>query len=234
MTVRIGHLARALGVAGAALFISVIYAGLAATSSVVSAADYTGGSETGRYDRDPHDRAFDHGHTFTEHDDDLYSAAPSPKKYDKRQTYTSPSYKNSDAYPPAYGSLKDGPVDTYRAPRKRYGHARDYAPNERYNHYDKRQSWGDHHNCLPRRHIRRQLRRAGWRGFWRDFRRGHRNEGVSYARARQRGTGDRYELAIDRCTGEVLSAEYVSGPNRRWHRRGIPFDDYRGDIVLRW
>lgn len=238
MSHRNRHVARARDVAGRALFCAVIGVALTSVSKTVAAADNAAGhSKYERYDRAPHDRAFDHGHTFTEHDDDLYSAAP-PRKSAKshKKSYKPPRY--SDGYgqsSPPYGSLKDSPHQTYEAPVERYDRHRDYG--HRYqlrDRYEAGPDWRSRQTCLPRRHIRRKLRRAGWRGFWRDFRRGRHDGHISYARARQRGTGDRYELAIDRCSGEVLSAEFIAGPNRRWHRRGVRFDAYRGDVVLRW
>ena len=82
------------------------------------------------------------------------------------------------------------------------------------------QNWRRSTQCRSERAIRRQLRRAGWRGF----RRGHVRGNVGYVQARQRGTGETYELAVDRCTGEVISAACIGPGNRR----------FRNDVAARW
>jgi len=75
--------------------------------------------------------------------------------------------------------------------------------------------------CVPRRVVRRRLRLQGWKGFRNFEPRGP----VILMNARRRGTGRPFALAVDRCSGEILSARplygprlapVAGGPPRRW------------------
>lgn len=120
---------------------------------------------------------------------------------------------------PYSGSYKDAPHQNdyaYQSPR----HDRDRA----------HQRWRRDHACLPRRQLRRKLRRAGWRGF----RHGRVRGNIGYVVARQRGTGEIYELAVDRCTGDVISAACIGPVNRGLGRQRYHNSDYQEDVVIRW
>lgn len=132
-------------------------------------------------------------------------------------------YDRTDRY---RGSLKDDPIEG-RFQSHRYDD-RTYDRHWRKRNYTK--DWYARERCLPRRLIRRQLRRAGWRGFRRGWVRGN----VRYLEARQRATGEIYELAIDRCTGDVISAACIGRANRGFGPVRFRNDVYREDVVIRW
>lgn len=182
------------------------------------------------------------GHTFDEkpfrHPQSL-RARPSPRQELDHQTYRedepAPDYEQpydeADRGIPYRGSIKDG-ADAPYEDEPRYGYRereyeRDYA-----DRVDRRwdNRWQRSEQCIPRRQLRRQLRRAGWRGF----RRGRVRGNIGYLVARQRWTGEIYELAVDRCTGEVLSESFIRRGYRAFPRRGLRFRDFREDVVIHW
>lgn len=169
---------------------------------------------------------YDRGDNGLSQDYDAYDTPRRHPRFAKRrdhiddgfdhETYRAPhdayAYRDRNLDRQGYGSLKD-----------------DYAGREFSDHaYD--DGWQNTHRCLSQRRIRRQLRRAGWRGF----RNGRVRGNVGYIEARKRRTGEVYELAVDRCTGAVISAACIGEADRRWRRRGVNFDDYRDDVVVRW
>lgn len=99
---------------------------------------------------------------------------------------------------PYRGSLKDGGVG--------YGD-KSYKGEDFY----RQRHYGHNRTCLPQRAILRKLRRAGWRGF----RRGRVRGDIGYVHARQRYSGEIYELAVDRCSGEIISATCIGDGYRR-------------------
>lgn len=160
-----------------------------------------------RHARNTDRDAYDQRHADV-YGDDIYEP---PHRGHEPERYT---YNNPQTHPPYRGSLKDG-----------YG--RDFGEERRWKH--RRFAHRDH-VCIPKRRIRRMLRRAGWRGF----RNGRVRGPIGTVEARRRGTRELYELRVDRCTGEVISARFIDRPHRRWRRRGVDFRDYRDDVVIRW
>ena len=123
-------------------------------------------------------------------------------------------YDDGEGYAeaPYQGSLKDERFENDFAEHR--GHRR-YAEDR----------WRSSEACLPKRQLRRQLRRQGWRGF----RRGRVRGNIGYVEARKRGSGEVYELAVDRCTGEVISAACIRDSNRGFRGR-----DFREDVAIHW
>lgn len=184
------------------------------------------------------------GHTFDEkpyrHPQSLRARPVQPEIYDRHAHRDEETVRGGSQYDhrydhdaPNYGSLKDdGGVPYSQAPRDDY-HDHDYDPDFGYSDRAERR-WNDRGarraHCIPKRHLRRKLRRAGWRGFRRGRVRGH----IGYVVARQRGTGEIYELTVDRCTGDVISQSCIGRGDRGFRRRGVRFGDYREDVVIRW
>jgi len=157
----------------------------------------------------------------TKPDRDAYSDRDDPQSYDgfaPRQ-----QYDRADR-----GSLKDDPVGE-RYETQRYRH-REHQPKRRYTYRGPPDDWQGRNRCLPRRLIRRHLRQAGWRGM----RRGRARGRIRYVVARQRRTGEIYELAVDRCTGDVISEAYIGSANRGIRRGRFRNRAYREDVVVRW
>lgn len=149
---------------------------------------------------------------------------------DNTNTYNNDTYRDV----PSYGSLKDDiapEVDEPRWGQHKRWRQRDYADRSVDRWSDRRpDEWNGSQRCIPKRRIRRQLRREGWRGF----RRGRVRGNIGYMVARQRDTGEIYELAVDRCTGDVISASCIGNANRGIGRGRFRNRDYREDVVIRW
>ncbi|MFM9938514.1 MAG: hypothetical protein ACKVP7_03335 [Hyphomicrobiaceae bacterium] len=58
--------------------------------------------------------------------------------------------------------------------------------------------------CVPREEVRRRLIDEGWR----DFHDPELRNGTARIKAR-RGSGDLYDLQLDRCTGEIINADLI-------------------------
>ncbi len=142
---------------------------------------------------------------------------------DDAQTYDDTA-RNNDHDRSYSGSLKDDPVEEkFETRRDRY--------RERWQDRDYADDWqGGRDRCIPRRLIRRQLRQAGWR----DLRRRRVRGNIGYVVARQRGTGEIYKLAVDQCTGDVISAACIGRANRSLGRGRFRNRGYREDVVIRW
>lgn len=98
--------------------------------------------------------------------------------------------------------------DAYRGyePRfERYAPPEDFEPA-----YEPARRRADYDPCVPRDVARDRLQADGWGGF-RDFERRGR---VVLVQAR-RPSGRRFDLVIDRCSGEIIEA------------RPLPLDDFR-------
>jgi len=222
---------------------------LAITSAMPSAIAADLGDDAYLADEQPHyeRKSRGSGHTFDVPPEHRHprSVAPHPNRsknldrYAYRERADRESYDDAYNDVPRHGSLKDdiAPPD---ADAPRWGHEerwqeRDYADRPAHRSFDRwsdRRSdrWTGAQHCIPKRRLRRQLRRAGWRGF----RRGRVRGNIGYMVARQRGTGEIYELAVDRCTGEVISASCVGNARRDWDRKRFRNRDYREDVVIRW
>jgi len=140
-----------------------------------------------------------------------------PPPYDRHgSAYDDPRYADIYRYPdrpppPAarYREDRDDDDDGYGPPPRRYSYA-DRAP-----------PYGD--RCVPRQEIKHRLLREGWHDFHDPELRGD----LASVRAR-RPSGRLFDLTIDRCSGEIVSARpleprpygpYAYGPpSRRWER----------------
>ena len=149
---------------------------------------------------------------------DLYDGPPPPRY---GSAYEDPRYADIYKYPGpapyavppprAYGPYAGPPI-----PRERVYRDDDY---EDRGHYDRPRRYGGH--CLPRELVKEELLRRGWH----DFHNGNVQGDIATVHAR-RPSGRLFALAIDRCTGEIVSAEpleprrfgpYAYGPPpRRW------------------
>jgi hypothetical protein len=163
---------------------------------------------------------------------DLYDGPPPPNRYGS--AYEDPRYADIYRYPgpgpapyavppprPYVGPYAGPPIP--REPVYRdddYGRDRGYYDGpRRYSHVDPRRPYAGH--CVPREVVKEQLLRQGWH----DFHDGNVQGDVATVHAR-RPSGRLFALAIDRCTGEIVSAEpleprrfgpYAYGPPpRRW------------------
>ena len=147
---------------------------------------------------------------------------PPPERYGS--VYDDPRY--NDIYrrperPPAYVP----PPPPYAAPPPRervYRNDEDapYSPPPRYSYNDPRPGYGG--ACVPREVIRERLTRHGWQ----DFHDGAMRGDVAVVRAR-RPSGRLFELTIERCSGEIVSAyplegrafgPFAYGPRPWWQR----------------
>jgi hypothetical protein len=97
------------------------------------------------------------------------------------------------------------------APPEPYG-GKGFAPPADWSRYG---SYRYDDACVPRRVARRRLRREGWRGFH-DF---EPRGGVVLVKARRRWSGRAFELAIDRCSGEIVGARPLRGGRDFAYRR---------------
>ena len=164
---------------------------------------------------------------------DLYDGPPPPSRYGS--AYEDPRYADIYRYPgpgpapyavppprPYVGPYAGPPIP--REPVYRdddYGRDRGYYDGpRRYSHVDPRRPYAGH--CVPRELVKEQLLRQGWH----DFHDGNVQGGIATVHAR-RPSGRLFALAIDRCTGEIVSAEpleprrfgpyaYGPPPPRRW------------------
>jgi hypothetical protein len=158
---------------------------------------------------------------------DLYDGPP-PDRYGS--AYDDPRYADIYKYPVPppyaapprlYGEYGGPPVPRERVYREDYSYEPKYLPGPRRYSYEGPGHYAD--RCVPREVIKDRLLRRGWS----DFHDGDLRGGIATVRAR-RPSGRLFEIAIDRCSGEVISAEpleprrfgpyaYDPGP-RRWGR----------------
>ena len=148
---------------------------------------------------------------------------PPPDRYGS--AYDDPRY--ADIYrrqePPPYAVL---PPPPYAAPVPRERVYRDdddaapYGRPPRFSYSDPRPGYGG--GCVPRDVIRERLMRHGWH----DFHDGELRGNVAVVRAR-RPSGRLFELSIERCSGEIVSAyplegrtfgPFAYGPRLWWQR----------------
>ena len=162
---------------------------------------------------------------------DLYDGPP-PDRYGS--AYEDPRYADIYKYPvpPPYAvpgpRRYSGPYAEPPIPRERVYRDDDYTDEPKYLPGPRRYSYAEPprdyaDRCLPREVIKDRLLRSGWH----DFHDGDVRGGVATVRAR-RPSGRLFDLAIDRCTGEIVSAQplepraigpYAYGPPpRRWDR----------------
>jgi hypothetical protein len=161
---------------------------------------------------------------------DLYDGPP-PDRYGS--AYEDPRYADIYKYPgPAPYAVPQprpypGPYAGLPIPRERiyrdegYGYDRGYDDGpRRYSHVDPRPSYGGH--CVPREVVKDRLLRQGWH----DFHHGNVQGDIATVHAR-RPSGRLFALAIERCSGEIVSAHpleprrfgpyaYGPPPPRRW------------------
>ncbi len=100
----------------------------------------------------------------------------------------------------------------YDAPR--YDSSRDY-------YGDRERDWRParaERYCAERGFVHEDLRAQGWR----DFRNVEPRGNVALVEARRVGSGRLFLLTVDRCNGDVVSAEPMAAPRRDYLRR---FDD---------
>lgn len=177
--------------------------------------DYDDDRDERRYARRWRDDGYKNHH-YSDRDHNGYDDVE-PDAYTKRDHYDDAPYR---------GSLKDDYVEP-EYDRRRW-RKRDYSDRTY------RRGWRRADGCVPERRIRRRLRRAGWRGF----RNGHVSGNIGYIHAHQWGTRDVYKLAVDRCTGEVISTKWIGHKKRGWRRQGVGFRngyyDHREHPVIRW
>lgn len=133
-----------------------------------------------------------------------YGEARPPERYEG-------PYDEEDE--PLPGSIKDGypvpvPPPAASAPPPRYAE----RPPVRVERYERHERYAA---CLDRWQIRRELRREGWR----DIRPLGGDGTIVHVHARRAGSGRPFDLRVDRCSGEVLSA--------RPHYRGVAYRDWR-------
>jgi hypothetical protein len=159
---------------------------------------------------------------------DLYDAPP-PDRYGS--AYDDPRYADIYKYPPpapyavpprAYERYAEPPIPRERVYRddERYYEPKYFAGPRRYSYAEPREYAG---RCVPREVVKDRLLRDGWR----DFHDGDVHGDIATVRAR-RPSGRLFDLTIDRCTGEIVSAApleprrfgpYAYGPPaRRWDR----------------
>jgi hypothetical protein len=149
---------------------------------------------------------------------------PPPNRYGS--VYDDPRYadiyRRPERPPPAFVP----PPPPYAGPVPRERVYRDdaevppYAGPHRYSYNEPRPGYGA--ACVPREVIRERLSRHGWQ----DFHDGALQGEVAVVRAR-RPNGRLFELTIERCSGEIVSAyplesrvygPYAYGPRPWWQR----------------
>ena len=162
---------------------------------------YNEGSDADVYDERSNDR---YGERITRKDsykDEYLDQDPYEhrEKRDRKDSKRYGSYKDHESYKD-HGSYKDEALPPVY-PRARRHHHRRFK-------YRRHADVG----CLPRRLIRRHLRSQGWRRIRVMAARGP----VIRVKARNRHERQRYMLALDRCTGEVIAARPLP---RFFHRR---------------
>ena len=158
---------------------------------------------------------------------DLYDGPP-PDRYGS--AYEDPRYADIYKYPPPYAvrpprafeRYAEPPIPRERVYREDERYEPKYLPSpRRFSYAEPPRDYAD--RCLPREVIKERLLRSGWH----DFHDGDIHGAIATVRAR-RPSGRLFDLAIDRCTGEIVSAEpleprrigpYAYGPPpRRWER----------------
>lgn len=152
-----------------------------------------------------------------------------PPPYRRGSAYDDPRYADIYRYPdrppPPYAGKHPPPAAVYRDEDDD-----DYGPPPRRHSYaDRGPGYAD--RCVPRAEIKHRLLRQGWQDFHDPDLRGD----LAKVRAR-RPSGRLFDLTIDRCSGEIVSARpleprrfgpfarpygpYADGgpPPRRWER----------------
>jgi hypothetical protein len=143
-----------------------------------------------------------------------------PPPYRRGSAYDDPRYadiyKYPDRPPPPYAGKYPPPRAVYKDDDED-----DYGPPRRYAYPDRGPAYARH--CVPRAEIKHRLLREGWHDFHDPDLRGD----LANVRAR-RPSGRLFELTVDRCSGEIVSARpleprpffgpYAYGPPRRWER----------------
>jgi hypothetical protein len=152
----------------------------------------------------------DHGRTGSAYDDpryaDLYGDAPPPPAVDRR--YVAPHQpRHGYGHPP----IPREPV--YRD---------DYQPRQYVEAEPRHRAYSAGPACLPRDEIKYGLEREGWRDF-RDPQIVDRGTAVLSARR----NGRLFELKVDRCSGDVITARPLEP------RHGGPYADYEGRAPYR-
>jgi hypothetical protein len=147
---------------------------------------------------------------------------PPPDRYGS--VYQDPRY--ADIYRRPERPFVDTPPIPYAAPVPRERVYRDdegappYGRPPRYSYDEPRPGYGG--PCMPRDVIRERLTRHGWH----DFHDGALRGDVAVVRAR-RPSGRLFELTIERCSGEIVSAyplegrvygPFAYGPRPWWQR----------------
>ncbi len=139
---------------------------------------------------------------------DLYDAPP-PDRYGS--AYDDPRYADIYKYPPprpyaapprAYERYAEPPIPRERVYREdeRYYEPKYLPGPRRYSYAEPPRGYAD--RCVPREVVKDRLLRAGWH----DFHDGDVQGDIATVRAR-RPSGRLFALAIDRCSGEIVSAE---------------------------
>ena len=155
---------------------------------------------------------------------DLYDGPP-PDRYGS--AYEDPRYADIYKYPPPYaapaprpypGPYAGPPIPREPVYRDDYDTERYDGP-RRHSYLDPRRPYAGH--CLPREVVKERLLRQGWH----DFHAGNVQGDIATVHAR-RPSGRLFALAIERCSGEIVSAHpleprrfgpYAYGPPpRRW------------------
>ena len=163
---------------------------------------------------------------------DLYDGPPPPRY---GTAYEDPRYADIYRYPvpPPYAArppraferYAEPPVPRERVYREDEGYYEPkYLPGppgpRRYSYAEPPAAYAE--RCLPRQVVKERLLRAGWH----DFHDGNVQGDIATVRAR-RPSGRLFDLAIDRCSGEIVNAQpleprygpYAYGPPpRRWDR----------------
>jgi hypothetical protein len=155
---------------------------------------------------------------------DLDEGSP-PDRYGS--AYDDPRYADIYRHPQRPPSYAPSPPPPYAVPVPRERIYRDdhddlppYARRHRYGYNDPRPDYGA--QCVPRELIRERLMRHGWHDFHDGALRGN----VAVVRAR-RPSGRLFELTVERCSGEIVTAyplqnrvygPFAYGPRPWWQR----------------
>jgi hypothetical protein len=154
---------------------------------------------------------------------DLYDGPPPPYG----SAYEDPRYADIYKYPPPYSvhrgheRFAEPPIPRERVYRDDHSYEPKYVPGPKRYSYIEPRHFAD--RCIPRDIIKDRLLRSGWH----DFHDGDVRGDIATIRAR-RPSGRLFELAIDRCSGDIVHADpleprrygpyaYDAGP-RRWGR----------------
>src|SRR5438034_2960808 len=140
---------------------------------------------------------------------DLYDGPP-PDRYGS--AYEDPRYADIYRYPArppyavpprAYERYAEPPIPRERVYREEESYEPKYLPGpgpRRYSYAEPPRDYAD--RCVPREVVKERLLRSGWH----DFHDGDVRGEVATVRAR-RPSGRLFELAIERCSGEIVGAE---------------------------